>query len=79
MHEDVLKLKLFPYSLRDRARAWLNDVPSGLVDSWEELSRSFLMRYSPPNMNTRLRNDIVSFRQGMMNLCMNVGSAIKVL
>ncbi|KAK8624396.1 hypothetical protein V6N13_065741 [Hibiscus sabdariffa] len=24
VHKDVLKLKLFPYSLRDRARAWLS-------------------------------------------------------
>ncbi|KAK9006472.1 hypothetical protein V6N11_035509 [Hibiscus sabdariffa] len=29
VHEDVLKLKLFPYSLRDRARAWLSGVPAG--------------------------------------------------
>ncbi|KAK8981760.1 hypothetical protein V6N11_049254 [Hibiscus sabdariffa] len=28
-HEDVLKLKLFPYSLRDRARDWLSGVPFG--------------------------------------------------
>ncbi|KAK8572785.1 hypothetical protein V6N13_048356 [Hibiscus sabdariffa] len=63
VHEDVLKLKLFPYSLRDRARDWLSGVPSGSMQSWADLCRSFLMRYNPPNMHTQLINDIASFRQ----------------
>ncbi|KAL4352720.1 hypothetical protein GQ457_06G014950 [Hibiscus cannabinus] len=36
VHEDVLKLKLFPYSLRDRARAWLSGVPAGSLESWAD-------------------------------------------
>ncbi|KAL4385334.1 hypothetical protein GQ457_15G017560 [Hibiscus cannabinus] len=52
VQEDVLKLKLFPYSLRDRARAWLSGVPAGSMESWADLCRSFLMRYNPPNMHT---------------------------
>ncbi|KAK9042914.1 hypothetical protein V6N11_071267 [Hibiscus sabdariffa] len=63
VHEDVLKLKLFPYSLRDRARAWLSGVSAGSMESWADLCRSFLMRYNPPNMHTQLRNDIASFRK----------------
>ncbi|XP_016690708.1 uncharacterized protein [Gossypium hirsutum] len=35
--EDTLRLKLFPYSLRDRARSWLNVLPSGTMASWNEL------------------------------------------
>ncbi|XP_017644395.1 uncharacterized protein LOC108485046 [Gossypium arboreum] len=31
--EDAQRLKLFPYSLRDRARAWLNVLPSRTVAS----------------------------------------------
>ncbi|KAL4386489.1 hypothetical protein GQ457_09G021370 [Hibiscus cannabinus] len=64
VHAGVLKLKLFPYSLRDRARGWLSGVPAGSLESWTDLCRSFLMRYNPPNMHTQLRNDIASFRQG---------------
>ena len=60
VHEDVLKLKLFPYSLCDRARAWLSGVPSGLMDSWYDLCKSFLLRHNPPTMNTQLRNEIAS-------------------
>ncbi|KAA3461797.1 protein FAR1-RELATED SEQUENCE 5-like [Gossypium australe] len=35
--EDALRLKLFPYSLRDRARAWLNALLLRRVASWNEL------------------------------------------
>ncbi|KAK9033493.1 hypothetical protein V6N11_018524 [Hibiscus sabdariffa] len=40
---DVLKLKLFPYSLRDKAKAWLNNLQPGSVQSWTQLCRSFLL------------------------------------
>ncbi|KAA3466409.1 pentatricopeptide repeat-containing protein chloroplastic-like [Gossypium australe] len=41
---------MFPYSLRDHGRAWLNALP-------------FLLRYNLPNMNAKLKNDITCFRQ----------------
>ncbi|KAK9028101.1 hypothetical protein V6N11_067915 [Hibiscus sabdariffa] len=34
---DVLKLKLFPYSLKDKANDWLNNLPSGSFQSWTKL------------------------------------------
>ncbi|KAL4309624.1 hypothetical protein GQ457_01G012980 [Hibiscus cannabinus] len=63
VHEDVLKLKLFPYSLRDSARMWLNSASPGSLQSWADLCQSFLLRYNPPNMNARFRNEITSFLQ----------------
>ncbi|KAK8669974.1 hypothetical protein V6N13_104741 [Hibiscus sabdariffa] len=41
---DVLKLKLFPYSLTDKANAWLNNLPPDLLRSCTDLCRSFLDR-----------------------------------
>ncbi|KAL4290887.1 hypothetical protein GQ457_14G012560 [Hibiscus cannabinus] len=63
VHEDVLRLKLFPYSLRDRARLWFNSIPSGSVESWDDLCRDFIIRYSSTVMTDKLRNDITSFCQ----------------
>ncbi|KAL4278062.1 hypothetical protein GQ457_03G030530 [Hibiscus cannabinus] len=63
VHEDVLRLKLFPYSLRDKARAWFNSIPSGSVESWDDLCRNFIIRYSSTVLTNKLRNDITSFRQ----------------
>ncbi|KAK8608895.1 hypothetical protein V6N13_025206 [Hibiscus sabdariffa] len=60
---DILKLKLFPYSLRDKAKEWWNNLPPGSLQSWTELCRSFLAKFSYTNMTDNLRNQITSFRQ----------------
>ena len=61
--EDVLRLKLFPYSLRERARAWLNSLLPDSVLDWNDLLHKFLSKYFPPQKKGKLRNDITSFRQ----------------
>ncbi|KAL4387142.1 hypothetical protein GQ457_09G022200 [Hibiscus cannabinus] len=63
VHEDVLRLKLFPYSLRDMARLWFNSIPSRSVESWNDLCRNFIIRYNSTVLTDKLRNDITSFRQ----------------
>ncbi|KAL4272833.1 hypothetical protein GQ457_13G015790 [Hibiscus cannabinus] len=63
VHEDVLKLKLFPYSLHDRAREWWIGLLVGSIGSWANLCKRFLIQHNPPKMHTQLRNDIASFRQ----------------
>ncbi|KAK8704758.1 hypothetical protein V6N13_048371 [Hibiscus sabdariffa] len=60
---DVLKLKLFPYSLTDKAKAWLNNLPPGSLQSWTDLCRTFLGKFSYSNMTDHLHNQITSFRQ----------------
>ncbi|KAH9697048.1 hypothetical protein KPL71_023441 [Citrus sinensis] len=61
--QDALRLRLFPYSLRDQARAWLNLLPSDSITTWNELADKFLMKYFPPTKNAKLRNEITSFHQ----------------
>ncbi|KAL4290663.1 hypothetical protein GQ457_14G026970 [Hibiscus cannabinus] len=60
---DVLKLKLFPYSLRDKAKTWLNNLQPGSLQSRTQLCRFFLAKFSYTNMTDHLRNQITSFRK----------------
>ncbi|KAK8498530.1 hypothetical protein V6N12_073926 [Hibiscus sabdariffa] len=60
---DVLKLKLFPYSLRDKDKTCLNNLQPVSLQSWTQLCRSFLAKFSYDNMTDHLRNQITSFRQ----------------
>ncbi|KAL4363294.1 hypothetical protein GQ457_04G021310 [Hibiscus cannabinus] len=60
---DVLKLNLFPYSLRDKAKTWLNNLQPGSLQSWTQLCRCFIAKFSYTNMTDHLRNQITSFRQ----------------
>ncbi|KAH9717547.1 hypothetical protein KPL71_021867 [Citrus sinensis] len=61
--QDALRLRLFPYSLRDRVRAWLNSLPSNSITTWNELVDKFLMKYFPPTKNVKLWNEITYFHQ----------------
>ena len=60
---DVIRLRLFPFSLRDKARAWLHSLPSGSISTWEELTKAFLAKFFPPSKTASLRNQITSFSQ----------------
>ena len=60
---DALRLRFFPYSLRDRVRAWLNFLPYDSITIWNDLADKFLMKYFPPTKNAKLRNEITSFHQ----------------
>src|SRR5262249_28131703 len=38
---DTIRLRLFPFSLRDRAKGWLNTLPSGSITTWDGLAEKF--------------------------------------
>ncbi|XP_050890546.1 uncharacterized protein LOC127095951 [Lathyrus oleraceus] len=38
----VIRLRLFPFSLRDKARSWLQYLPSNSITIWDELKKVFL-------------------------------------
>ena len=44
---DVIRLRLFPFSLRDIVRSWLDSLPANSITTWEDLRRVFLARYFP--------------------------------
>ncbi|CAJ2638232.1 unnamed protein product [Trifolium pratense] len=60
---EAIRLRLFPFSLRDKARAWLQSLPSNSVATWNELKKVFLARYFPPSKTAMLRAQINGFRQ----------------
>ncbi|XP_045802133.1 uncharacterized protein LOC123895695 [Trifolium pratense] len=60
---EAIRLRLFPFSLRDRARAWLQALPSNSITTWNELKKQFLARYFPPSKTAMLRAQINGFRQ----------------
>jgi len=60
---DAILLRLFPFSLRDKARAWVHSLPPGSISTWEELTMAFLAKFFPPSKTVSLRNHITSFTQ----------------
>src|ERR1051325_7098209 len=63
VNPEAIRLRLFPFSLRDRARAWLQSLPANSITTWDELKKVFLARYFPPSKTAMLRANINGFRQ----------------
>ncbi|XP_021279860.1 uncharacterized protein LOC110413413 [Herrania umbratica] len=61
--DDAIRLRLFPFSLRDKAKSWLNSLPNGSITTWEDLAQKFLAKFFPPAKTAKMRNDITSFIQ----------------
>nr|XP_028946782.1 uncharacterized protein LOC114820351 [Malus domestica] len=60
---ESIKLRLFPYTLKDQARRWLLTLPSGSFTTWAQLSENFLNKYYPASKTLDIRTQILSFAQ----------------
>ncbi|GJV80225.1 protein kinase-like domain, concanavalin A-like lectin/glucanase domain protein [Tanacetum coccineum] len=57
------RLRLFQFSLCDQASNWLKRLPAGSITTRKDLTTRFLAQYFLPGRNSKLRNDILMFRQ----------------
>src|SRR3954469_24520817 len=60
---DIIKLKLFPFSLRGRAKEWLQSLPKNSIDSLDKCKDAFIGKYYPPAKIIQLISNIMNFRQ----------------
>ena len=61
---EVIKLQLFPFSLRDVAATWFDSLPVGSVNTWEELVEAYMSRFFPLALTAERRGEIIVFKQG---------------
>ena len=60
----MIKLQLFPFSLRDMAATWFDSLLVGSVNSWEELVEAYMSIFFPPTLTSERRGEIIIFKQG---------------
>ena len=46
---NTIRLKLFPFSLKDKAKTWLQNLRSGSIRSWDEIQEQFLKKILSPS------------------------------
>ncbi|CAO2813874.1 unnamed protein product [Amaranthus hypochondriacus] len=61
--EDAIRLRLFPFSLRDKAKSWFKLEPPNKYSTWEEFATGFLTKFFPPRKTFELRSEIQTFKQ----------------
>nr|GEX42166.1 hypothetical protein [Tanacetum cinerariifolium] len=61
--KDGVRLRLFPFSLKDQAKAWFTSLEPGSIHSWSEMQYAFLDEFYSISKTAAIRNKIKSFRQ----------------
>ena len=61
--EEQVKLKAFPFALRDNAKAWLFFLPPNSITTWEQMRSAFLEKFFPTSKATGISKDICAIRQ----------------
>ncbi|XP_022873080.1 uncharacterized protein LOC111392023 [Olea europaea var. sylvestris] len=62
--DDTIRLRLFPYTLRDKAIEWLDSQPIASITIWNVLAQKFCTKFFPPTKIVKLKHNMSIFRQG---------------
>ena len=63
INEEIVKLKLFPFSLKEKAKSWLHSLRPRTIATWQEMTREFLKKFFPTHKTNILRRHIMNFSQ----------------
>ena len=61
--KEALRLRLFLFSLGDRAKHLLTSQPPDSITSWNDLGQKFRTKFFPPAKIAQLVQEINTFRQ----------------
>ena len=64
VNPDIIKMQLFPFSLRGIATSWFESMPYGSIDSWEELVKAFMKKFFSLAFTLDRKREIIAFKQG---------------
>jgi len=60
---NTIRLKLFPFSLKDKAKTWLQNIRSGSIRAWDEMQQQFLKKFFPSHKTNSFKRQIIIFTQ----------------
>ena len=64
VRSNVIKLQLFPFSMRDIVATWFESLPYGSINTWEEIVEDFMERFFLPALTSEKRREIIAFKHG---------------
>ncbi|VVA40074.1 PREDICTED: LOW QUALITY PROTEIN, partial [Prunus dulcis] len=90
--EEQLRMRVFPYTLKDKAKYWLNSLKPGSLMTWGAIQKKFLEKYFSTQKTDMLRDKIFLFAQqddesfceawerfnGLLNQCPHHGIPLKL-
>ncbi|CAH9114554.1 unnamed protein product [Cuscuta epithymum] len=61
--EDELKMRCFPYTLKEAAKAWFMSLTPGSLRTWNDVYNKFIGKYYSQSKTSELRRKIATFTQ----------------
>ena len=61
---NVIKLKLFPFSLKDKEESWFHNLSIRSINTWGEMVEAFFTKFFPPHRTSQFWVEITQLRQG---------------
>ena len=58
---DLMRLKLFPFTLKDKAKIWLNSLRPRSIQNWTEMQAEFLKKFVSTHRTNNLKRQISTF------------------
>ena len=58
---DLLKMKAFPLTLKDKAKIWFNSLRSRTIRNWAELQAEFLKKFFSTTKTNSLKRQIYTY------------------
>ncbi|KAL5798915.1 hypothetical protein ACOSQ2_003735 [Xanthoceras sorbifolium] len=63
LSEEQLRMRCFPYTLKDRAKQWLLTLPTGSFCTWSEVYRKFMGKFYSHQKTAEMQRKITNFAQ----------------
>ncbi|CAL2272019.1 unnamed protein product [Prunus armeniaca] len=60
---EAIKLRLFHFTLKDKAETWLFTLPTNNITTWQQLHTKFLNKYYPASKTLNYKQEIMTFTQ----------------
>ena len=61
--DEALRLTLFPFSLKDKAKHWLKTLETIRITTWNQMQTEFLKKFFPIGRTNQFRRALTSFSQ----------------
>ena len=55
LNEDQLRMRCFPYTLKEKAKVWLMSLPANSLTTWTDIYNKFMTKFYSPQKTTALR------------------------
>ena len=60
---NIIRLKFFPFSLKNKAKTWLQNLRSGSIRTWDKMQAQVFKIFFPPHRTNSFKRQITTFTQ----------------